>query len=82
MNISGLNPGLPGGFPDVELIERLANEIFREAPAGATAPSIPSTASLDPLNPLGSTVAPSLEFRAKRNCDPCSHPRPPPSFRK
>jgi len=60
MNISGLEAELPEGFPDVKLIERLANEIFHEPAAGGTAPPIPDTASLNPLNPLGGTVAPTL----------------------
>src|ERR1700684_3834487 len=59
MNINGLEAGLPEGFPDVELIERLANQLFQAPPSG-TAPGIPDTASLDPLNPLGGTAVPVI----------------------
>jgi len=52
MNISGLDAGLPDGFPDVETIERLANQFF-QAP-----PGLPDSAPLDALNPLGGTVPP------------------------
>lgn len=60
MNTSGLNTGVSSGFPAVDLIERLANEIFQESPGGGSASSLPGATSLDPLNPLSSTVAPSL----------------------
>jgi cysteine desulfurase/selenocysteine lyase len=52
MNISGLDAGLPDGFPDVETIERLANQFF-QAP-----PGVPDSAPLDALNPLAGTLPP------------------------
>ena len=61
MNISGLDGELPDGFPDVETIERLANEFFQAPPGGPT-PGIPDTASLNPLNPLGGTAAPVISL--------------------
>ena len=61
MNISGLDGELPDGFPDVETIERLANEFFQAPPGGPT-PGIPDTASLNPLNPLGGTAAPVISM--------------------
>jgi cysteine desulfurase/selenocysteine lyase len=61
MNTNGPEEvSLPQGWPDVETIERLAKQFFEAVP-GATA-TIPSTASLDPLNPLGATAAPAIEF--------------------
>ena len=59
MNISGLDADLPNGFPDVEAIQRLANQFF-QAPPNEPAPGIPDTASLDPANPLGGTSAPVI----------------------
>ena len=57
MTISGLDADLPEGFPDVETIQRMANEFFQPPPGGRT-PGIPDTASLDPLNPLAGTAVP------------------------
>jgi cysteine desulfurase / selenocysteine lyase len=58
MNTSGLESGLPESFPDVETIERLANEFFQAPPSSGS--SRPDTALLDPLNPLGGTAAPVI----------------------
>jgi cysteine desulfurase/selenocysteine lyase len=60
MNTSGLEGGLPEGFPDVAIIERLANEYFQAPPTGSTITGIPDTAALDPLNPLAGTAAPVI----------------------
>src|ERR1035441_9646828 len=61
MNINGpAEVSLPQGWPDAETIERLANQLFEALPS-ATA-TIPSTASLDPLNPMGGTPAPAIEL--------------------
>src|ERR1035438_687341 len=61
MNTNGPEEAsLPQGWPDAETIERLANQFFEALP-GATA-TIPSTASLDPLHPLGGAPAPAIEL--------------------
>ena len=61
MNTNGPEEvSLPQGWPDAETIERLANQFFEALP-GATA-TIPSTASLDPLHPLGGAPAPAIEL--------------------
>jgi cysteine desulfurase/selenocysteine lyase len=52
MNTSGLDAGLPTGFPDVETIERLANQFFQALPGA------PGGAPLDALNPLAGTIPP------------------------
>jgi cysteine desulfurase/selenocysteine lyase len=52
--------GIPQGWPDVATIERLANQFFQAPPTAP--PPIPSTDSLDPLTPLGGTMAPVVAF--------------------
>jgi cysteine desulfurase/selenocysteine lyase len=51
MNTSEPGAGLPGGFPDVDIIERLANQFFQASPG------VPDTFSRDQLNPLGGNAA-------------------------
>ena len=49
---------LPQGWPDVATIEQLANRFFSALPGEASA--VPSTDSLDPLNPVGGTAPASV----------------------
>jgi cysteine desulfurase/selenocysteine lyase len=56
MNTSGLEAGLPEDFPDVETMERLANQFFRAIPGAAS--DVVDTASFNPVNPLAGTAVP------------------------
>jgi cysteine desulfurase/selenocysteine lyase len=59
MNTNEPEPaGLPQDWPDVGTIERLANQFFQAPPTAP--PGIPATDSLDPLTPLGGTMAPAV----------------------
>ncbi len=60
MNTSGLEGAFPDRFPDVELIETIANQLFQSLPGDPTTTAFPTNLPLNPLNPLGATDLPAV----------------------